>query len=206
MPTSTSPQNLWAAAVTSLNPEDQTRLTSIPTDNQVALLEGLMSLVKAKQQHCMEKRWKYKRRSGEVIILRDVMEKTSKWLQKFREVGDVAVQYDPSHATLAWAAVRFLLQISINDVETFGAATQGIESTARLISRCAVYEATNLRSAGSAITALQSIFKDELVCLYAAILTYLSKAGAYYKRRTAEEFWKALFCHQVAQIRRSKRY
>ena len=66
----------------------------------------------------MQKRWKLKRRNGDSIILRDVCEKLIKWVQKFKEVGDTAVQYDTAHAALPWAAVRLLLQVSINDVET----------------------------------------------------------------------------------------
>jgi hypothetical protein len=29
----------------------------------------------------------------------------------FKQVGDVAVQYDPAHAALPWAGIRFLLQV-----------------------------------------------------------------------------------------------
>jgi len=34
------------------------------------------------------------------------------WVKKFRDVGDVVVQYDPTHAALPWAGVRLLLQVS----------------------------------------------------------------------------------------------
>lgn len=39
------------------------------------------------------------------------MSKVSIWLQKFVEVGDVAVNYDPGHAALPWAGIRFLLKV-----------------------------------------------------------------------------------------------
>lgn len=48
---------------------------------------------------------------GEEIILRDVAGKALFWLSKFKEVGDIAVNFDPVHASLPWAAVRFLLQV-----------------------------------------------------------------------------------------------
>jgi bifunctional pyridoxal-dependent enzyme with beta-cystathionase and maltose regulon repressor activities len=54
----------------------------------------------------MEKRWQFKKRNGEVIILRDVFEKITGWVQKFKGVGDTIVQYDPVHAALSWASVR----------------------------------------------------------------------------------------------------
>jgi hypothetical protein len=37
--------------------------------------------------------------------------KLVKWIDLFKQVGDVAVQYDPVHAVLPWAGVRFLLQV-----------------------------------------------------------------------------------------------
>ena len=51
-------------------------------------------------------------RNGKEIVLRDVLEKIIRWLNYFKAVGDAAVQYDPGHAALPWAGVRFLLQVS----------------------------------------------------------------------------------------------
>ena len=51
--------------------------------------------------------------NGESFFVRDVLEKVSRWVKKFVEVGDVAVQYDPGHAALPWAAVRVVLQVKI---------------------------------------------------------------------------------------------
>ena len=31
------------------------------------------------------------------------------WIEKFKEVVNIAVQYDPVHAALPWAGVRFIL-------------------------------------------------------------------------------------------------
>lgn len=45
------------------------------------------------------------------LILRDHAERIVNWLHKFKEVGDIAVQYDPVHAALPWAGVRFLRQV-----------------------------------------------------------------------------------------------
>jgi hypothetical protein len=59
----------------------------------------------------MQKRWKYTKRNGEVVILRDVFEDIMKWVSKFKAVGDMAVQYGPAHAALPWAGVRLLLQL-----------------------------------------------------------------------------------------------
>jgi len=41
----------------------------------------------------------------------DLFSKIVKWIDIFKQVGDAAVQYDPVHAALPWAGVRFLLQV-----------------------------------------------------------------------------------------------
>ena len=33
------------------------------------------------------------------------------WIGRFKEIGDIAIQYVPVHAALPWAGVRFLLQV-----------------------------------------------------------------------------------------------
>jgi len=59
----------------------------------------------------MSKRWRYKRKSGETVVFQDLFAKIVKWIDLFKQIGDNAVQYDPVHAALPWAAVRFLLQV-----------------------------------------------------------------------------------------------
>lgn len=50
------------------------------------------------------------------------------------------MQYDPGHAALPWAAIRFFLQVTVNDVEIFGTILQSIEQISNMLSRCAVME------------------------------------------------------------------
>ena len=52
------------------------------------------------------------------MIVRDSLERVVKWVAKFKEVGDIAVQYDPSHASLPWAGVRLLLQVGFQNTPT----------------------------------------------------------------------------------------
>lgn len=73
-----------------------------------------------KREQCIRKQWKFKRSNGEIVVVRDLLEKFVFWVNKFKAVGDVAVQYDATGASLPWAAIRFLLQTTVNDVETFG--------------------------------------------------------------------------------------
>ena len=44
--------------------------------------------------------------------MRDVGLNILNWIDKFKQVGDIIVQYDPVHAALPWAGFRFLLMVS----------------------------------------------------------------------------------------------
>ena len=46
-----------------------------------------------------------------VIDVQDKADRLVSWIAKFKEVGDIAAQYDPIHAALPWAGVRFILLV-----------------------------------------------------------------------------------------------
>ena len=45
------------------------------------------------------------------IDVREYFDKLVSWVQKFIAIGDTIVTYDPGHAALPWAALRFILQV-----------------------------------------------------------------------------------------------
>lgn len=59
----------------------------------------------------------YINNKGEKVLVRDVMNKVCGWIEKFKEVGDIAFQFDPSHATIPWIAVKAILQVRISYTE-----------------------------------------------------------------------------------------
>ncbi len=59
-------------------------------------------LVSKRRNGCQNNRWRLCFR-GRDIILRDTVVKVLAWLDKFTQVGDVAVKFDPLHAALPWA-------------------------------------------------------------------------------------------------------
>ena len=93
-----------------LSPDDQQSL-NVHRADRLEILRDLLVIVEEKKQSCVKKRWKYKNSNGQDVVLRDICEKIVVWVNKFQEVGDVAVQYDPVHASLPWAAVRAVLQV-----------------------------------------------------------------------------------------------
>jgi hypothetical protein len=174
--------DLWEKAAQTLSDEDRLQIDFSRTDRLV-ILQDVLDAVKAKKQKCMEKRWKYTKRNGDVVILRDVFEKMVGWVNKFKEAGDMAVQYDTAHAALPWAGIRLLLQVAVNDTETFGAMAEGVEFVSNLITRYTIVEQLYLQKLSTA--------KDQLIKaitkLYAAVLKYLSKANRFYRRNSAGE-------------------
>ncbi|KAI4270179.1 MAG: hypothetical protein LQ337_006838 [Flavoplaca oasis] len=178
---STASSSLWDKAVQSLSDEDKQSIDFSQTDKPTILADVLQA-AEQKKQLCMQKRWKFTKKNGHVIIVRDVCEKIIKWIHKFKEIGDVAAQYDPSHASLPWAAVRFFLQLSVNDVQTFGAMAEGLETVASHITRCKTYEDHYLSPSSS--SSIQADLKSHLLCHYAVILTYLATARRYYTKST----------------------
>lgn len=104
-------ENLWEKAFSSLNDEDKRHIDSHQLDKR-RTLEYLFSVIDEKKKICLDRRWRFKKPNGEVVILRDIMDKMVKSIAKFKDIGDVAVQYDPAHATLPWVGVRLVLQVS----------------------------------------------------------------------------------------------
>ena len=103
-------ESLWAKALDTLRGEDKA-LLDIQQPDKRATLEKLLQTVQEKQELCSQRKWKLKKKTGEVVFLRDVLGKVAKSINRFREVGDVAVQFDPSHAALPWAGVRLVLVV-----------------------------------------------------------------------------------------------
>jgi hypothetical protein len=105
--------NLWQQALHALSDEDKGRLAD--STEKLDILDEILDQVNAKKEICLLKRWKYTNNKGEIVIIRDMLDKITTWIQKFKDIGDIVVQYDPSHAALPWAGIRFLLQVRSTD-------------------------------------------------------------------------------------------
>ena len=102
---------MWEKAFESLKAEDKISLNVTRADKW-EILEEVLSMVQGAEQTSRQKRWKWKNRKGEYVIIRDVFLKMVAWIERFKGIGDVIAQYDPGHAALPWAVARFVLQAS----------------------------------------------------------------------------------------------
>ena len=109
-------QSLWIKAIDSDELSSQERKILAGAGPGVDSQETA-SAVRSKMDEILNKKkgkqWKVKIR-GEEVVLRDVGIKILHWVDRFKQIGDIIVQYDPAHAALPWAGFRFLLQVDFN--------------------------------------------------------------------------------------------
>jgi hypothetical protein len=105
-----SSNDLWADAAALLSDNDRQNINFSRPD-KLNILAELHADAERSKQRSIESRWKFTRKSGATVIVRDVFEKIIRWIDMFKQVGDVAVQFDPTHASLPWAGVRLVLQV-----------------------------------------------------------------------------------------------
>ena len=156
---------------------------NVSRSNKLGILTDMLAIVEKKKQVCLEKRWKY-RKEGKEIIICDQLDKVVAWVENFKAVGNAVVQYDPGHAALPWAGVLLVLQIFVNDSETFGAMMEGVEQVSFLITRCTILESLYLSSSCQSSGTRQ--LREAIIKLYVSILRYLAKARRYFDRGTAK--------------------
>ena len=103
--------SLWARALDGLSGKDRNTLETNETGSNLDI-EEVLEEVRAKRETCLKNQWEFEL-CGRSVNLRYQADKIISWLAKFKEVGDIAIQQDPSHAALPWAGIRFLLQVGM---------------------------------------------------------------------------------------------
>ncbi|PNP80168.1 hypothetical protein FNYG_06491 [Fusarium nygamai] len=175
--------DLWSKAIAKV--EDKLP-SGIFTDPENKSLPELWENTQSSMQRLKDKSWSFKRKNGETVYVRDLLAKASKWINHFKDIGDIVVQYDPVHAALPWAGVRFLLTVTTGDLETYQNLLDRTVGIMEIICRNAVVESLlgdNQHEAAESV-------RHNLIMLYASILTYLAKANSYYKQSRLKSFVK----------------
>ena len=180
-------RQLWAEAA-DLARDDTSGMNHSSTGSHVSI-EDVHAAVQNKLDECTRKRWKYIRSDGQKVVLWDVLNKIAKWVNKFKEVGDVAIQCDAGHVALPWAAIRFMLQASVSSVETFGHMLEGVELSSKIIATYAEVERTCLNG----VSRLKTQLVDAIVKMYAGVLAFLSRARQYFGQSSGKRALKGAF-------------
>ena len=103
-------RDLWGHALEKVSVEEKAAISRIASDCKLDTLRHLHTAAEKKRNDCEGQRWKFEL-NGRKIILRDVAEKIIFWIDKFKQIGDIAVNFDQVHASLPWAGIRFLLEV-----------------------------------------------------------------------------------------------
>src|SRR4051794_1692862 len=99
LPNSPRAEDYWQAAFNRLDDGLKAILSSVNT-RKLHIVSAVVRAAEDKRQACIRKQWKYTSPRGEVIVVRDVLEKMVAWIDRFKAVGDVASQFDPVNAAL----------------------------------------------------------------------------------------------------------
>ncbi|KAI0162899.1 hypothetical protein BJ166DRAFT_280797 [Pestalotiopsis sp. NC0098] len=188
-----SSDNLWAEALDLLDADDSERLRLL-TAERITVLDEVLVAAKDKQKQSQDKQWKYKKSDGTNSELRDVFDKMVKWLTKLQTLGDYGVQFDPTHLSVPWAAIKFFLTIASIDSLNLSAVFDGLEMTTNLINRYKIFEELYLREVSKA----SNLLKQAITKLYASVLTFLAQAKRYYSQNTAKRMAKSAL--QIADL------
>nr|POE77557.1 hypothetical protein CFP56_09204 [Quercus suber] len=149
---------LWQRALQCLRPKDRAVL---PLNAAIKPDELIIEIEKYQSQ---SKRKSIRLPNGETLFVRDVLEKVSRWLKKFVQVGDAIAQYDPGHAALPWAAV------SLSNLEKHAAVLEGIEKISFYIVWSRIEE-SNLAFPYDAHAQLEGHFVE----LYTVMLAFMAR-------------------------------
>ncbi|KAH8689133.1 hypothetical protein BGW36DRAFT_466680 [Talaromyces proteolyticus] len=174
--------DLWLKALENL-PVDDRKEFDVCGVGRLQILEETLGSVNELKRTSVDRRWgiRYHQRT---IVLSEVFDKIAFWIKKFKEVGDVATQFDQTHASLPWAGIRFILQVALNNYETIASMAEGVELVANLIVRYSIYEVLYLNKDST----IGKSLKAAITKVYANILTYLLKAKRYYRQSAMKRF------------------
>jgi hypothetical protein len=58
-----------------------------------------------------ETKWRYTKKDGEVVVLRDRFDKIVEGFTKYADCINIEIRHQPEVTSLVWAAARFLIQV-----------------------------------------------------------------------------------------------
>jgi hypothetical protein len=160
--------NYWQEAFRSLPAEERELFAPKATEPLGVLREVVLAAERARER-ATTKRWEIKLR-GRIVPLRSIAEKLIQWANDFKALGDTVMQYDPGHAAIPWAAIRFILQLITAESQSEALVLVGLERVACAIDRCVLYEAFLARNAAKSLDLLAT----SLVRLYGRVLRFLA--------------------------------
>ncbi|KAI1921337.1 hypothetical protein LOZ64_001619 [Ophidiomyces ophidiicola] len=165
-------------------------IQSLVADGVDLTPEAIVHLLHSRRETCWKANWTIQC-GGHTIQLSHVADQVLDCLDKFKAVGDIAVNANPLFAGLPWAFVRFVLQAALSDREQMEAIFRGLNRILYVSYRCQLYERYYLLSHGpsDASSELQSAITD----LYDLIFRFLASAVRTYNKSSLQRVGSALW-------------
>lgn len=154
------------------------------------VLDEVWKAAKDKQLVCEQQQWTWTIR-GKIVKLRDPADKVVRWLERFKDFGDVAVSADPLHAGIPWAGIRLLLQVTLSERQEMAALVSGLDVALYMMNRLRLYR-EYLQSLPKTTNSARQL-EGALAEFHALILQFLAHALRLLSRdalsRTLRSLW-----------------
>ncbi|KAK2603132.1 hypothetical protein N8I77_009612 [Diaporthe amygdali] len=190
-------QSVWQKAWILLCLKDQqiidTVAQSFETHGEV--FSNLERVAHQRKQEFYDRQWNSRLPISRenTVRIRVLISRIITCLRRFKEVGDIAVSFDPSHASLPWAAFRFLLEVVTVDDEQLGLLMDGLERVSLLSLRVTIYEKLYLSSSCEAWSEAAIQLERAIVPLCKDMLLFIAMAIRKLDKNTAVRAIGALF-------------
>jgi hypothetical protein len=104
---------LWSHAKQNLSEDEQKYIRDFHgKDINHGIVNEVLASAKEKKKESEDKGWKFVRKDGKVIVVREIFAKIVDSITKFQDAVDFLVSMDASgHAALPWAGVKFFLSV-----------------------------------------------------------------------------------------------
>lgn len=186
-------QTIWDEALERLTPKQKTLLCNFPKPIDS---DELINAVRSKQGELEKLSWASHYKLGnKTYNIKKMMDSVIIWIDRFKSIGDIIVQYDPAHIALPWAGIRFLLQVgdvstvllyatvvliilqvAVEDKANMTAIALVLERATNVIAMCSIYIELYLGQFSSDT----ELLKNAIVELYAEILRTLVHSIDYF--------------------------
>ncbi|KAJ3541002.1 hypothetical protein NM208_g4804 [Fusarium decemcellulare] len=203
---------LWVKAEEILSEESQAWFAQLLSDETQCASRGptegpehhrIIELTKRKQAECEAQNSKLTLKLGNrKLELGKYFGSMIKWLDQFKNIGDMAVAYDPVHAALPWAALRFILQAMVAEQEHMESTLRILATTPRLLFSGRILEAVYLQETTPAseggrnqVLYQESVrhLQEDLISLYAGILSALEYCYVMFSKKKVHRRIVAIF-------------
>ncbi|KAF8242724.1 hypothetical protein K440DRAFT_564475, partial [Wilcoxina mikolae CBS 423.85] len=149
-------------------------------------ISSVLDAAKVVREDRDDSKWRYTKKNGEVVILRDRFDKIVEGFAKYAQIIDVAIQHHPDITSLVWASARFLIQVYLNHKETVEKIDEALKNIAMAMANCEFYAGIYVDALNVRFRELQTstVWKEKIETalpqFYAAIIVFAVKAKGYF--------------------------